>query len=579
MSEIIIFFKTILSISSKRNKIFFIVSSFVTVCAHLIQTVGLMLAIPFLTTIINQNIIFENKYIYDVYLFLNFENNSNFIIFLGLSFITIVGFGNLILGISNYLQVYSIQSITREVQNKLLHYYFHRDYSELKNLDTSKDKSNLIIANDLDMKFLFPITEIIPKVILLLILISISLIIFLEFTLIGIFLILIISIIIQKILKRSLNIAGIQIEKSNYNITKLIFNSFQIIKIIVLDNLQNFFLQKFQRENYNLIRHHSFSHFVSQSPKLVLEFVMTLFVVTISLSLFFKESQNLIPTISFFAIFGYKIFPNLSHIYGYYNTAKSRIKTFKFIEKDILKMRKVKNLYKVEMVQKNIEKIFPKKTIQISFGSFGYHKNKKILQRQILNFDVGKLNVIHGKTGSGKTTLINLMMGFIKNENVKIKIDDDLLTENQKNFLRNKMSLVPQKIELIDSTIKKNILFDKKISINDFDTICKISNLNKFINSLPEKENTIIGENFQKISGGQAQRISIARSLVKKPKILFLDEGTGQIDRVTEKSILQNLLKLKITVILITHRVDYLKTFKNIKIFKINNGIIRTNQD
>ena len=192
MSEIIFFFKTILSISSKRNKIFFIVSSFVTVCAHLIQTVGLMLAIPFLTTIINQNIIFENKYIYDVYLFLNFENNSNFIIFLGLSFITIVGFGNLILGISNYLQVYSIQSITREVQNKLLYYYFHRDYSELKNLDTSKDKSNLIIANDLDMKFLFPITEIIPKVILLLILISISLIIFLEFTLIGIFLILII---------------------------------------------------------------------------------------------------------------------------------------------------------------------------------------------------------------------------------------------------------------------------------------------------------------------------------------------------------------------------------------------------
>ena len=94
MSEIIFFFKTILSISTKRNKIFFIVSSFVTVCAHLIQTAGLMLAIPFLTTIIDQNIIFENKYIYEVYLFFNFENTSNFIIFLGLSFIAIVGFGN-----------------------------------------------------------------------------------------------------------------------------------------------------------------------------------------------------------------------------------------------------------------------------------------------------------------------------------------------------------------------------------------------------------------------------------------------------------------------------------------------------
>ena len=105
--------------------------------------------------------------------------------------------------------------------------------------------------------------------------------------------------------------------------------------------------------------------------------------------------------------------------------------------------------------------------------------------------------------------------------------------------------------------------------------ICKISNLDKYIKSLPEKENTIIGENFQKISGGQAQRISIARSLVKKPKILVLDEGTGQIDRITETYILKNLLKLKITIILITHRIDYLKNFKKIKTFRIYKGLIK----
>ena len=575
MSEIINFFKTLLSITTKRNKIIFFISSIITVCAHLIQTAGLMVAIPFLTTIINQNIIFENQYIYDVYIFFNFADNVNFIIFLGLSFISLVGFGNLILGISNYLQVYSIQMITRDTQNKLLNYYFHRNYSELKDIDTSKDKSNLIISNDLDMKFLFPITEIIPKIILLTILITISLVIFLEFTLIGMFLILIISLIIQKILKKSLNVAGVEIEKSNYNITKLIFNSFQIIKIIVLDNLQNFFLQKFQKENYNLIKHHSFSHFVSQSPKLVLEFLMTLFVVTISLILFFKESQNLIPTISFFAIFGYKIFPNLSHIYGYYNTAKSRIKTFKYIEKDLLKIKKIKNFEKDFNFKNPLKKIHPKKTIGMSFDAFGYYKNRKILRKQTLNFDVEKLNVIHGRTGSGKTTLINLLMGFIKNENVKIKLDDHLLSEDKKiNFLE-KISLVPQKIELIDASIKKNILFDKKISTKDFNKICRISNLDKYIKSLPEKENTIIGENFQKISGGQAQRISIARSLVKKPKILVLDEGTGQIDRITETSILKNLLKLKITVILITHRIDYLKNFKKIKTFRIYKGLIK----
>jgi ATP-binding cassette, subfamily B, bacterial PglK len=575
MSEIIIFFKILLSITTKRNKIIFIVSSIITVCAHLIQTVGLMVAIPFLTTIINQNIIFENKYIYDFYTFFNFTDNINFIIFLGISFISLVGFGNLILGISNYLQVYSIQKITRDVQNKLLNYYFHRNYSELKNLDTSKDKSNLIISNDLDMKFLFPITEIIPKIILLFILITISLVIFLEFTLIGMFLILIISLIIQKILKKSLYVAGIEIEKSNYKITKLIFNSFQIIKIIVLDNLQNFFLKKFQKENYNLIKHHSFSHFVSQSPKLVLEFLMTLFVVTISLILFFNETQNLIPTISFFAIFGYKIFPNLSHIYGYYNTAKSRIKTFKYIKKDLLRIKKIKNFEKDFTFKDPLKKIHPKKNIKMSFDAFGYYKNRIILKKQTLNFDVEKLNVIHGRTGSGKTTLINLLMGFIKNKNVKIKLDDNLLSEDKKNNLLEKISLVPQKIELIDASIKKNILFDKKISTKDFNKICKISNLDKYIKSLPEKENTIIGENFQKISGGQAQRISIARSLVKKPKILILDEGTGQIDKITETYILKNLLKLKITIILITHRIDYLKNFKKIKTFIIYKGLIK----
>lgn len=575
MSEIIIFFKILLSITTKKNKIFFFSSSFITVCAHLIQTAGLTAAIPFLTTIINQEIIFENRYLYDIYTFLNFSTNVNFILFLGVVFISLVGLGNLILGLSNYLQVYSIQMITRDIQNKLLNYYFHRNYSELKNLDTSKDKSNLIISNDLDMKFLFPITEIIPKIILLIILVTISLIIFLEFTLIGMFLILIISLIIQKILKKSLNIAGVEIEKSNYNITKLIFNSFQIIKIIVLDNLQNFFLQKFIKENHNLIKHHSFSHFVSQSPKLVLEFLMTLFVVTISLILFFEQSQNLIPTISFFAIFGYKIFPNLSHIYGYYNTAKSRIKTFKYIQTDLLKIKKIKNYEKKFVLKNNIRQIYPKNSINISFENFGYYKNKYILKSQSIDFEVGKLNVIHGRTGSGKTTLINLMMGFIKNENVKIKIDSFTLPENQKINFREKISLVPQKIELIDASIKKNILFDKKIPSKDFKKICRISNLNKFINSLPEKENTIIGENFQKISGGQAQRISIARSLVKKPRILILDEGTGQIDRVTETFILKNLLKLKITIILITHRIDYLKNFKKVKIYKIYKGIIK----
>ena len=125
-------------------------------------------------------------------------------------------------------------------------------------------------------------------------------------------------------------------------------------------------------------------------------------------------------------------------------------------------------------------------------------------------------------------------------------------------------------------TIKNNIIFDKVITDEQFWKICEIAGLTNFINKLPQKENTIIDESYRNISGGQAQRISIARALVKNPKILLLDESTSQIDTKKEKNILSNIIRNNITVILITHRSENIEALKSqLIVHKLSGKIFR----
>ena len=208
--------------------------------------------------------------------------------------------------------------------------------------------------------------------------------------------------------------------------------------------------------------------------------------------------------------------------------------------------------------------------------SFKYETTEdKAINKINLKVDGGKVTALVGKSGAGKSTIINLLPRFYDPQEGKIKIDDQDIKKINLNSLRKKISLVSQDVVLFDETIKYNIAYaDPTANQNDIEEACRFAAADEFINKLPNKYETIVGENGVRLSGGQKQRISIARAILKKSPIILLDEATSSLDTESERIVqnaINNLIKGRTTIV-IAHRLSTIHNSD--KIFLMNNGSI-----
>ena len=198
-----------------------------------------------------------------------------------------------------------------------------------------------------------------------------------------------------------------------------------------------------------------------------------------------------------------------------------------------------------------------KKSIELRNVSFSYNGSANVLNNVSVVFEKGKKYAIVGESGCGKTTLIKLITGYLKDYDGEIYIDNIKKEEYRPDSIRNSMSYISQNSYMFKDTIKNNIqlyeIFDKE----NLDKAIKDSSLNEFVDSLEDKCNSIIGEDGGNISGGQKQRISIARALIRNKKILILDEGTSALDKENATNVEDRLLNdPNLTVIFVTHKID-----------------------
>lgn len=219
----------------------------------------------------------------------------------------------------------------------------------------------------------------------------------------------------------------------------------------------------------------------------------------------------------------------------------------------------------------NFEKL--ENQISLQDVNFSYVKNFNVLNHVSLTIKSGQTTAIVGSTGSGKSTLIKLLLRLYEINSGKILYDDAELKDFKLSTLREKIGLVSQDVFLFEGTVFENIAYGNlNATEEEIWDAAKQSEAIDFINDLPNKENTIVGERGQKLSGGQRQRISIARAILKNPEILILDEATSSVDNETEAAIQRSLdvLKQDRTVIVIAHR---LSTIRNADcIYVLENG-------
>jgi subfamily B ATP-binding cassette protein MsbA len=215
---------------------------------------------------------------------------------------------------------------------------------------------------------------------------------------------------------------------------------------------------------------------------------------------------------------------------------------------------------------------------QISFNNVNFEykgEQKQILNSINLQVEGKKMTALVGHSGAGKSTILNLIPRFYNVKDGDIKIDNQSIYNSTIHSLRKNISLVSQDTTLFDDTIKNNIAYaNLDASKEEIEEAAHYSYATEFIEQLPDKYNTLIGENGVRLSGGEKQRLSIARAILKKSPIILLDEATSSLDAETESKIQKaiNFLTKGRTTIVIAHRLSTI--LNSDKIYVIDKGTV-----
>ena len=349
------------------------------------------------------------------------------------------------------------------------------------------------------------------------------------------------------------------------------------IREIKILGKESFFINNFKTSTNRLVDANYISSIISGTPRLLIEF-LAVFCLTIAITILTIEGKKLaeyLPLLALYLAATYKLMPSFQKLIFLMNRLKYSHHTAKQLLNLLPEVLVNENIYNIKG-----NKLVFSSEISINNLSFKYPKTEKYILSNI-NFKIQKNSFVGicGESGVGKSTLIDLIAGLIEPNKGSILVDNVDIFKNLRNW-QNVIGYVPQNIFLIPDSIKNNIalgLDSSEIDDKLLDQAIDKSFLREFIESLPDKENTIVGEHGSLISWGQRQRIGIARSLYNNPSVLIFDEATSSLDPETEENILKEikLLKRNLTLIFISHKQSSLKSCD--KVFYLKNKTIFQN--
>lgn len=547
----------------QKNKSFFLI--FLMIMSSLTELLSLGLVVVILNFFLNINtesqLNFIITYFKDV-IFLKDYLGINLILFFLLIIFTIKIFITIYV---SWSEVNFITEFKEVLSNKLFNNFLNRDSFKVLNNNSSEYLKNFTYEIDLTTLFINSIIKIILNFIVLF-----AIFVFLFFfdflvSSVIFFIFTFISLLYYFYVKDLIFNWGNKRIKFQKNRIQFINESFSAIRYIKILGRENFFFGKFFLQNKNLSRITFKISFINTLPRHILEFLLFLLILLLLAFLSFNnyESNEIIKIISVYTMAAFRLTPSINNIINNFQSARFTYPAFKKI---LTEMRTPISTYKIDE-----NKFYIKKKIFVKINNFSYNKKaKNLFQNACLEFNKNSKIGIIGSSGSGKSSLINIICGFIKHDGF-VRVDGKSIHENLSGWQRN-IGYIPQKIVILNDTLKENILFGlkKKITNQDITNILKKVNLFEFYKKLPLGINTVLKQDGFNISGGEIQRIGIARAIINDPEILILDEATSALDTFTENKILKEITLLKKTIIIVSHRISSLMFCDNI--YSIENG-------
>ena len=532
--------------------------------------------VPFMALITDPSSLESNQYVTLALNFFQIKNSPDLIVYIGITVIIIICIASLISIGTVWLMNFYASKIGFEIASILYGNYMNESWAfHLENHSSKLNNKIMNEASRLTSHVITPILQVNARAVVIFFIIIGITIISPAIALISMGIFATIYFLIFKGIKNRLNTNGIILTNEQEARIKLIHDGFGGIKDTLILGRQDHFIDRFSHASERVAVAGATNQALTQIPRYFLEFLAFSGLVLIVLSFHAVNDGNIgsaLPIISLFAVAAFKILPALQILYSAISMIQGNISAVDSIKLDLEKKYDLfnsidflhsKNDYFVKSITlENITFSYPsKETPAISDVSIEIPKNHKI--------------AIVGASGSGKSTLLDILLCLIQPDKGRIAIDGTHLSKERVKEFQHNIGFVPQTPFLSDASILDNIAFGiphTHIQMNLVMKAVKLSQLDAFIDSLPQGINSLVGERGVQISGGQKQRISIARALYNDPEILVFDEATSALDGNTEADVMKeiNNLSLQKTIVIVAHRLSTVKSCE--KIFFLSNG-------
>ncbi len=566
-------FLILLSKSERKNA--FLLLLLILIMA-LLDMIGVASILPFMAVVTNPDVIETNfilNKMFQISKIFGVENNRDFLFTMGVFVFFLLVFSLMFKAFTTYIQLRFVQMREHSISKRFVESYLHQPYIWFLNRNSADlGKTMLSEIGSIVSKGMKPLIDMIAKGMISIALIILLIIVDPKLALIVGLSLSVAYLIIFLLTEKYLNKIGEERLKSNTLRFTILNEAFGAIKGVKFAGLEEIYAKRYSKSSKSYARSLAFSNIIGQLPRYALEIIAFGGIMLIILYLMAQKGNfnDAIPIISLYAFAGYRLLPAIQQIYASFTKISFIIPSLNEVSSDFKNLR-------ITDFKEDQKKLVLKKSIILNNINYIYPKSRITVLKDInINIPAKSTIGLVGTTGSGKTTMVDIILGLLEAQSGTLEVDGQIITKQKIRSWQRIIGYVPQEIYLSDDTIQGNIAFgieSEHINEERVQEVAKIANLNEFVTKeLEKKYLTTVGERGVRLSGGQRQRIGIARALYHKPQVLILDEATSALDIQTEKAVMDavNNLRKDITIILIAHRLN---TVKNCDIiFKLEKG-------
>lgn len=543
-----------------------------------LETSSITLVVPVMTVVLDAKKIQTNAILNTVYTSLGMKSIEQFTIVVMVALIITFILKNLFLFFQQkmlYRFVYHNQFSTSE---RLMKNYMRRGYEYFLNADTATIQRNITADVNNMYALIMALLQIVSEMIISLSLVAVLFAMEPVMTIIiGVLLfvtLLVIKVILKPIMKRT----GQDNQDFNAALFKWISQTVSGIKEIKIMSKEKYFVDEYVKCGHGYVNAVQKFTLYSNTPKLIIETVCIAGMVSYMLILVLAGSDvsAILPIIGAFAVAAMRLMPSANRINNQLTYMAFYEPFFMGVSDNLQDEINGENT-DISFACGEVEKMPITKSIELKNIVYAYPNTEKLIfDNADMEIPIGASVGVVGSSGSGKTTVVDILLGLLENGTGDVYADGVNIKTNYRGWLKN-VGYIPQMIFMLDDTIRKNVAFgvaEEDIDENKLWYALKEAQLDEFVKTLPDGLETQIGERGIRISGGQRQRIGIARALYDDPEVLILDEATSALDNDTEAAIMEsiNYFQGRKTLIIIAHRLQTIE--KCNMVYRVENGKI-----